>query len=87
MKKLYQNIKVPGRRLPYEDTRRKDSAFWNEGKWNNFIKPLLPKYCKNKTFIEIGSNAGMFLKMAEDKGFKHVIGINFFTFPTCFATL
>jgi len=75
MKKLYQNIKVPGRRLPYEDTRRKDSNFWNEGKWNNFINPLLPRYCKNKTFIEIGSSAGMFLKMAEDKGFKHVIGI------------
>lgn len=73
--KLYQNIKILGKKLVYEDTRRKNSNFWNEGKWNNFIDPLLPKYCKNKTFIEIGSNAGLFLKMAEDKGFRHIIGI------------
>jgi len=75
MKKLYQNIRIPGKKLPYEDEKREKSAFWNEGRWNNFIEPLLPRYCQNKTFIEIGSSAGLFLKMAEDKGFKHVIGI------------
>jgi len=75
VKRLYQNIKIPGKKLLYEDPKRKDSNFWNEGKWNNFIEPLLPKYCKNKTFVEIGSSAGLFLKMAEDKGFRHVIGI------------
>jgi len=75
MKRLYQNIKIPNKKLVYEDEKRKNSNFWNEGKWNNFIEPLLPKYCKNKTFIEIGSSAGLFLKMAEDKGFRHVIGI------------
>ena len=75
MVKLYQNIKIPGKKLLYEGVGRKDSAYWNEGKWNNFIDPLLPRYCQGKTFVEIGSSAGMFLKMAEDKGFKHVIGI------------
>lgn len=73
--KLYQNIEVPGQTFEYEDEKRKQSKFWNEGKWHNFIEPLLPKDCTNKTFVEIGSSAGLFLKMAEDKGFGHVVGV------------
>jgi len=72
-RKWYQNIEIDGVDIQYEDPKRKDSKFWGEGKWNNFIKPLLPK---GRTFIEIGCSAGLFLKMATDAGFKDVIGID-----------
>lgn len=71
MKKLYQNVKLPG--FQYESETRKDSKFWNEGKWDTFIKPLLPK--DGGTFIELGSSAGLFLKKAEEAGFRKVIGV------------
>lgn len=57
----------------FEGEARKDSKFWNEGKWNNFIKPLLPN--KRMSFLEIGCNAGLFLKMARDSGFRDITGI------------
>lgn len=71
MRRWYQNI--DGIEGTYEDPNRKESKFWNEGKWNNYIKPLLPNI--RGTFIEIGCNAGLFLKMAVDEGFRNVIGI------------
>lgn len=72
MGKWYQNVDgVKG--AVFKDPRRKESRFWNEGKWNNFIKPLLPK--ERRTFIELGCNAGLFLKMAMDAGFVDVIGV------------
>lgn len=71
MRRWYQN--VDGMDVVFENPNRKESRFWGEGKWNNFIKPLLPQ--RRRTFIEIGCNAGLFLKMASDVGFKDVIGI------------
>jgi len=71
MRRWYQTLDIDG--VTFEDPGRKYSAFWNEGKWDNFIKPLLPK--ERQTFIEIGCNAGLFLKMATDEGFKNVIGV------------
>jgi hypothetical protein len=71
MRKWYQNVPVEG--AVYEDPKRKDSKFWNEGKWRNFVEPLLPAVCR--TFIEIGCNAGLFLKLAQDEGAVQVIGI------------
>lgn len=68
----YQNVEgVEG--AVFKDPRRKDSKFWGEGKWNTFIKPLLP--AERRTFIEIGCNAGLFLKLAMDEGYTDVIGI------------
>jgi len=72
-RRWYQNIEIEGLEVTYEDPKRKDSKFWNEGKWRNFIEPLLPP--ERETFIEIGCNAGLFLKLATDAGFKRVIGI------------
>ena len=72
-RRWYQTIEIDGENQVFEDINRKDSKFWNEGKWNNFIKPLLPE--EKRTFIEIGCNAGLFLKMAIDVGFKDVVGI------------
>jgi hypothetical protein len=68
----YQNVEgVEG--AVFKDPRRKDSRFWGEGKWNTYIKPLLPE--NRQTFIELGCNAGLFLKLAMDAGFKNVIGV------------
>jgi len=72
--KLYQNIEIPGEELIYIDRKRVHSKFWGKGKWDSFIKPLLPK--ERGTFIEIGCAEGMFLKMAVDEGFTNVIGID-----------
>lgn len=71
MRKWYQNMPIEG--AVYEDPKRKNSKFWNEGKWETFVKPLLPE--ERQTFVEIGCNAGLFLKMACDVGFERVAGI------------
>ena len=69
----YQNVDgVKG--AVCKDPRRKVSKFWGEGKWNNFIAPLLPD--ERQTFIEIGCNAGLFLKLAMDTGFSRAIGVD-----------
>ena len=84
--RLYQNIPVEGfedqdpSRI-YQDPIRKDSRFWNEGKWENFIAPLLSKNVTDSTFVEMGCNAGLFLKLAEDYGFRNVVGIEKNTTP------
>ena len=74
VRRWYQTIEIDEENQVFEDINRKDSKFWNEGKWNNFIKPLLPT--ERQTFIEIGCNAGLFLNMAMDEGFKDVIGVD-----------
>lgn len=70
-RRWYQNVDIEG--VEFEDPARKDSKFWNEGKWAHFIAPLLPE--QRETFIEIGCNAGLFLKMATEAGFHRVIGV------------
>jgi len=74
MVKLYQNLKVDGAKFNCHKDRV-GSEFWNEGKFHNFIEPHLPDNCKEMVFVEMGCNAGLFLKMAKDKGFEHVVGI------------
>ena len=71
--KLYQNIPLEG--VVEQNANRKDSKFWNEGKWENFIRPLLPVTVTDQTFVEMGCNAGLFLKLAEDYGFRNVVGV------------
>ncbi|HUV84330.1 MAG TPA: hypothetical protein VMV86_01395 [Methanosarcinales archaeon] len=72
--KVHQNIVIDG--VDYGDRKsRKNSKFCNEGKWYNFVAPLLPDDCSEMTFMEMGANAGMYLKLAQDKGFKQVIGM------------
>ncbi len=70
-RRWYQN--VPVENVTFEDPERKHSKFWNEGKWHTFIEPLLPS--SKGTFIEIGCNAGLFLQLASNAGFRNVIGI------------
>ena len=69
---VHQNIVIDG--VDYGDRRsRKYSKFCNEGKWDNFISPFLP-IGEDMTFIEMGCNAGMYLKLAQ-KRFRNVVGI------------
>lgn len=75
MIEYYQNLGMPGDENK-EHKNRKNSRYWNEGKWNHYIAPLLPKDCKDMTFVDIGCNAGLFLKLAKDMGFRDVIGVD-----------
>lgn len=72
-RRWYQNVAIGDQEVTYESHERKESKFWNRGKWDNFIEPLLPK--ERRTFIEIGCNAGLFLKLATNAGFQNVIGV------------
>jgi len=58
------------------DKREAGSKFWNKGKWDNFVLPFLSEDCNGMTLIDMGCNAGIFLKLAEDKGFDQVIGVD-----------
>lgn len=73
MSNWYQNI------LGFENVdhpERSNSIYWGQGKWDTFIRPLIPyKYFDDKTFVELGCNAGLYLLNAKKFGFKHVIGI------------
>jgi len=72
--RVHQNIVIDGK--DYGDKKsRRGSKFCNEGKWETFIAPLLPQDCSELTFVEMGCNAGLFLKMAKERGFKKVIGV------------
>jgi hypothetical protein len=72
----YQVLKLPGGThftRPRPD--REASRFWNEGRWRTFVEPLLPKATPDMTFVEMGSDCGLYLKMASDYGFGRAIGI------------
>ena len=75
MKRMYQYLKIPGVNLHYEGRDRDKSKFWDKGKWETFIDPLIPEETMGLPFLEIGSNSGLMLSLAEKKGFKPVIGI------------
>jgi len=72
--KSYQHI--PGTKMTVRDKAEVGSKFWNKGKWDNFVDPLLPEDCTDMTFIDMGCNAGLFLKLAQEKGFDKVIGVD-----------
>ena len=81
--KVHQNIVIEG--VDYGDRHsRKYSKFCNEGKWDNFIAPLLPEG-EEMTFVDMGSNAGMYLKLAQSK-FKKVFGMESDSQPYHVAT-
>jgi len=72
---LYQHLEVAGKPFSKPRPDKASSRFWNEGKWESFVAPLLPDVCQGLTFVEMGSNAGLFLKIAKDVGFERVAGI------------
>lgn len=74
MIRWYQTVFIKGVDAVFEDINRCKSKFWNEGKWNNFVKPLLSDIDRG-SFLDIGCSAGLHLKMAKDEEFKNVFGI------------
>ena len=62
---VINNIPMPTRR------GGRDSS---EYRWNLFIKPLIEKEGKDRRFVELGSNAGFYLRKARNLGFE-AIGI------------
>jgi SAM-dependent methyltransferase len=75
MKKFSEYQCVEGEPMSERDVQEVGSKFWNKGKWDNFVLPFLPKNCAGMTLVDMGCNAGLFLKLAEDKGFN-VIGVD-----------
>lgn len=67
---------LAGEPMTTRDKTEVGSKFWNKGKWDNFVLPFLPKDCSEQTFIDIGCNAGLFLNLAEEKGFSRVTGVD-----------
>lgn len=73
---IYQNL---GEGYPAENPNRAESRFWNQGRWHCFVLPLLgqtdPAPLPEQVFVEIGCNAGLFLRAAIDYGFGTAVGV------------
>jgi hypothetical protein len=53
-----------------------NSKFWGKGKWDNYVVPHFKEDVKGLTYVDMGTNAGLFLKFAEDMGFGRVVGMD-----------
>ena len=71
---VYQYLE--GEEMTERDKMEVGSKFWNKGKWDNFVLPFLPQDCSDMTFIDMGCNKGLFLNLAQEKGFRNVIGVD-----------
>lgn len=69
----YQHLE--GEPFTDRDKKQVGSKFWGQGKWDNFVAPFLPADGKDLSLVDMGCNAGLFLKFAEDKGFE-AIGVD-----------
>lgn len=74
MKRFGNYQYVPGFPMSDRDKKEVGSKFWNEGKWENFVLPFIESP-HEKTLVDVGCNAGIFLKLAKDIGFDKAIGI------------
>ena len=63
---------LAGEPMTNRDKLEVGSKFWNKGKWDNFVLPFLKE---RGTLVDMGCNAGLFLKEAEEIGFK-AIGVD-----------
>ena len=70
----YQHL--AGEPMTKRDEQEVGSKFWNKGKWDNFVAPFLPGSCDGLSIVDMGCNAGLFLKLAQDRGFERIIGID-----------
>jgi len=76
MKPFQEYQYLEGTQMTDRDKLEVGSKFWNKGKWDNFVLPLIKEVDKDMTFVDMGCNAGLFLKFAEDMGFGHVVGVD-----------
>jgi SAM-dependent methyltransferase len=70
----YQSVPIDGVVTPTFDGWA-ESRFYNRGKWDNFIAPLLPPDPVGLSLVELGCNAGLFLLFAAQGGFARVVGV------------
>ena len=70
----YQHL--AGTPMTDRDQKQVGSKFWNKGKWDNFVAPFLPESGQDLSLVDMGCNAGVFLKLAEERGFDPVIGVD-----------
>ena len=67
----YQEAVIKGIKMP---TKRTNDT--NENRWNSFIKPMfvykLPQEGDERLFIELGCNAGFYLRKAVDLGYRAI---------------
>lgn len=71
---IYQYLE--GEAMTERDKNEIYSKFWNRGKWDNFVAPFLPADCGEMTLVDMGCNAGLFLRFAQEKGFGQIIGVD-----------
>jgi len=77
MTKPYESYQyLDGTIMTDRDKREVDSKFWNKGKWDNFVAPFLPENGQGMTLVDMGCNAGLFLKFADDRGFSRGVGVD-----------
>ncbi len=67
---------LEGTEMTERDKLEVGSKFWNKGKWDNFVAPFLPENCNGMVFVDMGCNAGLFLRLAQDKGFERIVGVD-----------
>lgn len=72
--KSYQYIE--GYPMTDRDKIEVGSRFWNTGKWDNYVAPFLPQDCSGMTFVDMGCNSGLFLSLAQHRGFYSVVGVD-----------
>ena len=70
----YQSVPVDGVLTP-SLSGWAESRFYNRGKWDNFIAPLLPRDASGLSLVELGCNAGLLLLFAAEHGFSRVTGV------------
>ena len=75
----YQPIKFKDNVMTHSN-KWSDAVFYSKrtfgiNKWNNFVIPFLPFALENKTILDIGCNAGIFLIQAIRAGAKFAYGI------------
>jgi glycosyltransferase involved in cell wall biosynthesis len=73
--KTYQYLELDGKPFTRPRPERTHSRFWNQGKWESFIEPLLPEDPQERTLVEMGCDVGLFLKLATEHGFRRVVGV------------
>lgn len=73
--KEFSTYQYIGGQMTDRDKLEVGSKYWNEGKWDTFVRPLLPENNEEMVLIDMGCNAGLHCKIAEDMGFN-VIGLD-----------
>lgn len=69
MKPFSTYQRLPGEPITERDKEQENSDFWNEKKFDNYVKPFLKE---KGSLVDMGANAGLFLKLAEDMGFSGI---------------